>query len=710
MIWSRFLTLAANGAEEKLSRATLRQEARAIYTSGATMRGVWMGDKDGAIRLFWGDVVQNDSAVYGGAAFEPLAQDIVLRKRLVLPDPQTKDVYLAFVAKEQRGHKATLRIAVNGRETRRPPSPIATPNARQYWLRAEEGKWCWSRWYYVAIPGDHLRTGENIIEISSVDGIPGWQIMVGDYTHFEKGAQMGEKPAPASEKSADGGKTWDSRRLGAPDGFAGEYAVRLAMRRYRENGWIMSEVLDAAGQQEATIKSPLRVSSVELTLDAELPAGTDILMSLRWGNKPYYESESWTSWKRVDASGRSIPAQGRYLQWKAEFTAKNRLVSPALRSVQLVSIHEPVPAQTRLRVIEMDNPRIVRSSYEFPFERYDHPRLRELRKACDLDKVVAGTKDDWEMIQRLMRWAYIVPLPRWQKIGSWDALAWMELARDEKGEIIVNQYKKRQRPEMCLYSNVELTQMLTAMGIPARHININSEGSSGHEVCEAWSNVHRKWILLDATRDFYWMDNTTSQPLSVLDVHNELIRRLDRIETWEDPFYYRDLGGVLEGRRIKAHDGGEWQNPLDSEWIYLTTAHFRIVPRNDYCSRPYPLPVAHGWEIWGWDGYLNWADDMVPPMMHFSQHSNRPADFYWTNNQVHLTLAQEGPKALQVHLEHDMPNFTRYEASFNDQGWSPVKSGFSLDLVPGPTKLAVRAVNTMELPGPASWIRIGFLE
>jgi hypothetical protein len=669
-----------------------------------------MGGKDDAIRLFWGDVVQNDSAVYGGGTFEPLAKDVALRKRLILQDARTQDAYLAFVAKEQRGHNATLRVAVNGRETLRPPSPLATPNAKQYWLRAEEGQWGWSRWYNVAIPSDHLRAGENLIEISSVDGVPGWQIMVGDYAHFEKGASKNERPAHASEKSTDGGKTWDSLHLGAANGVTGEYAVRLAMRRYRESGWIVSEVLDAVGQMEQPIKSPLRANSVELTLEAETPAGTAIQMSLRWGEKPWHQSESWTPWEPVEVSGRPLPAKGRYLQWRAELSTENRLVSPALRSVKLVSAHEPPPPQEKLRVVEMDNPRIVRSSYDFTFERYDHPRLQELRKACDLDKVVAGAKDDWEMIQRLMRWAYLVPLPRFEKIGPWDAMAWMELVRDERGEIILNKYKKRQRAEMCLYPNVGLTQLLTAMGIPARHININSEGLSGHEVCEAWSNVHRKWILLDATRDFYWADGTTGRPLSALDVHNELIRHLDRIETWEDPFCYRDQGSVLEGRRIKAHDGGEWPYPLDSDWIYLTTAHFRVVPRNDYCGRPSPLPVAHGWEVWGWDGYLNWADDKVPPLMHFSQHTNRPADLYWTNNQVRITLEQLGMKSLRVDLEHDMPNFARYEASFNDEGWSSVKSGFSCSLKPGITKLAVRAVNVLGLPGPVSWVRLELLE
>jgi len=92
----------------------------------------------------------------------------------------------------------------------------------------------------------------------------------------------------------------------------------------------------------------------------------------------------------------------------------------------------------------------------------------------------------------------------------------------------------------------------------------------------------------------------------------------------------------------------------------------------------------------------------VPPLMHFSHHTNRPGDFYWTNNQAHMTLLRTVDAELSVLLEHDMPNFARYEASIDGGEWAPVESGFTLELEPGTTELAVRAVNTMDLPGPVS--------
>ena len=62
---------------------------------------------------------------------------------------------------------------------------------------------------------------------------------------------------------------------------------------------------------------------------------------------------------------------------------------------------------------------------------------------------------------------------------------------------------------MCLYPNVALAAALQSFGIPARHLNFHSEGMTGHEICEVWSNDHDKWIHLDATRDYYWYDRKT---------------------------------------------------------------------------------------------------------------------------------------------------------------------------------------------------------
>jgi hypothetical protein len=699
---------------------TITQSAREIYADGGSiLRNVWMGDDDDAIRMFYGEIIENDSPVMGRRQeeyqkddqpwdpFDSLEEGVVLRKRLYLADTCSDEVWLAFVASELHENQTTLRIVVNGNETLRAPSAVATPNAVQYSANSYRRQdWIWSRWYYVQIPAEHMVAGENLIELSSQDGAKGWRIMFGDYRDYHRGARPSDCPEHSSSKSTDGGLSFEMDNLGPTGDAEGEYIVRLALRRYRRSGFIMSQVIDVSGQSDDDIKTPVQVRSIDLHTDCCTPYGSGIIMSFRWGDTPYYDAAHWSDWQPMALGAGPVAVAGRYIQWQAEMYTTNRTVSPELKSVTVQAEWQPGEPVNRMQVREIDNAAIMRSSYDFANEQYEHPKLQQLRQMCDLDDVIAGAETDWEMIQRLMRWAYLLPLPNCI-ICPWDSRQWLSIERDAQGQIVTGTYKGRRRDKMCLYSNVLLTQILLACGIPARHVNINSETISGHEVCEAWSNTHRKWIHLDATRDFYWEATETGEPLSTLQVHDELVRHLDKPERWDDPFMRRLADEVLKDMRIRAYEKGEWVPQEDAgSHIYQTTAHFRIVPRNDYFSRPYPLPISQGADVWGWDGYLNWADDMAPPMLHFTHHTNRPADMYWTCNQTRMTLEQTGPEHLTVHLEHDMPEFAHFEMRIGDQSWAVVKSGCTIHMPVGMTELSVRAVNTVGLPGPESRVGI----
>ena len=131
--------------------STVELPASELYRSASETVNVWMAAADDAIRLFHGEVIQNDAPMMGRSAdgvepFEPLTDGVVLRKQLEVADPRADGVWLAFVARERIGHAATLRISVNGVETLRPPSPVATPTAGQYGGLGKQGEWNWSRW------------------------------------------------------------------------------------------------------------------------------------------------------------------------------------------------------------------------------------------------------------------------------------------------------------------------------------------------------------------------------------------------------------------------------------------------------------------------------------------------------------------------------------------------------------------------------------
>ena len=276
----------------------------------------------------------------------------------------------------------------------------------------------------------------------------------------------------------------------------------------------------------------------------------------------------------------------------------------------------------------------------------------------------------------------------------------------------MNEYDQRRRDKMCLYPNVVLVAALQSFGIPARHLNFHSEGMTGHEIAEAWSNDFGKWIHLDATRNYYWYDRKTLVPLDTEEIHRVLVDRLERVERWDRPYLYnQDLEALVADLPIAFWDGDYQHSNADGDhgalFLFRSFCHFRIVPRFDVFSRSRPLPVSQGTEVWSWDGYLNWAEDRVPPLPHMSHHTNRRADFYPTLNQTRLTVESTGDHiTFLVHLETETPDFAAYEVRVDRGHWRETAAPFEWSLHGGMNTLEVRSRNGSGWTGVVSSVSI----
>ena len=686
----------------KRQQVTMLLNAAEIYADAEWAKGVWKGAEKEGICLSRGEVVENDAPGSGRSdqeGIEPffgLSGQVVLSKVLHLDEVETEGAQLAFIAKERKEHQATLRFLVNGHEVLRKPSPQAAPEAKHYW-ELTVGEWGWSRWYYVDIPPEALVRGENVIEVSVVDGREGWQLMVADYRDFYKGMLDPVVLPHASKRSEDGGQNWKDER--------GEYVLRLALERYRSKGELRSPVLDGAGEDDAVVKSRCRVERLSLDWEAEVPKGTQLELALRSGSTPVWAEDHWSEW-RVCTPGEKVSTSGRYLQFKVQFSTVNRCATPTLKSLQVAA--ETRDGEEGPRVVGAENARLLRSSYQMPWENYQTEMLVELRRRFELDAVVAGVQTEFELIQRLHRWAYHVPLGSCTHF-PWKVLDWIALGRDESGAIKMNTYEQRRRDLMCLYPNVVLVAACLSFGIPARHLNFHSEGMTGHEIAEVWSNDYGKWIHLDATRDYYWYNPKTLVPLDTQEIHQVLVDRLDQAERWNSPYLFRqDLDELVRDLPISFYNGQyEYEVDEGAYFLFRSFCHFRIIPRFNPFSQERPLPVSQGTEVWSWDGYLNWADDKVPPLPHFSQHTNRRADFYPTLNQTRFTVeSTDSAQRLWVYLETETPGFTNFEVCFDREEWRREASQFEWNLHPGLNILEVRSRNNAGVRGIISTLSL----
>src|SRR5690606_8593148 len=112
------------------------------------------------------------------------------------------------------------------------------------------------------------------------------------------------------------------------------------------------------------------------------------------------------------------------------------------------------------------------------------------REAHKLDQIVAGAKSEFEVMMRLLSWAYRVPLTLNAYSWNWYDVTVTPVIEEGTSMPELNGpfFNGRRMVGMCLYPNQALIGALLSMGYQARHINLHSEAMSGHEATEVWSN------------------------------------------------------------------------------------------------------------------------------------------------------------------------------------------------------------------------------
>jgi hypothetical protein len=701
------------------------------YNQGL-IKNVRFSAEEKAISLLNRVLIENDSPGAGsnrlGASREKITDEIWARKGFFIENPRAFQSWLVFYAEFMGEEDVPLIIEINSHSFACPGKKGIKKDWHTEKISSQDEKhngWRYvaerASFYYFPFPTKWLQKGKNEVVLKTDAQKNIWRIKIADYRNFQVGTEEKIEKFPyTSYKSSDKGKTW-AKKLGPKQEIEGEYTIRLYLKRYRPQGSITFPIIDLAESpgSPSLIKERVNVLETTLNWDKKTPSGTSIIFSIRSGKTPFYEKNTWGEWKRYN-EGKKFSPTGRYLQWKAVLTTRNPLRTPLLRNVKIQAKLNTIKSAfaDRVRVIDYHNKKIQRSAFPYEYESYENPKLKELRKKFELDNVVAGAETEFEKILKLMHWAYTIPLAeRWSNptdtYYSWNALDYCILERTKDGKIRMNMYKKRRRDRICTTSNFVLSQACLSFGITARHVGI-----SGHEVCEAWSNDWRKWVFLDATRDFYYYDEVTGIPLSVLDIHNINAKKKDwrKLLVKNGTPLQKKLAMDSEKDPKKlfavAINGCGNPYPLKKNIFMDHMDYFRIIPRNNFLSKTFPIPLNQGcgWMPWPWDGYLNWEDEDTPPLLHYSRHTDRPQDMYPTLNQVAYTLVygkEEG--TIDVYLDTFTSNFKTFLMSIDNKEWRETQANFTWKLHEGINTLQARSENSLGNRGIISKVELNFV-
>lgn len=654
---------------------------------------------------------RNDNGTY----LEEIYRGILVRKTIRLDDPAAREAHLVLfmgAPKETRYY-----IIVNGTRIEGPPAS---------WH--EGGIWRW-----VNIPVGLLRKGENSFVLGcdapkgegcslfiareeeyeagggkyTIDGSTApisagqvqaegmdepWATPVVREVKFENSDRF--QPISVgknSAKSTDGGKTWVNMKLGPTNDVVGEYTARLNLRRYKPVGKLLSGPIDLwdgiEGMHE--IKSVCNVTSLQLSFFGKTPKGTSLTWQARFADTPDMMNSAWGEFKTVGTgeTGKvSVDANGkRYLQWRAILVTHNPLETPVAREVSVEKIlsYTPLPRNT-FYVWKYENVKHRYSSVIFHYEKWDEPKLNALRDRLKIDEVLRGATGDFEKINRLRHhvsqlWHHGNAIPNFPE---WNALQILD-RRDKTG---IGGY--------CLHFTTVFIQSLLSLGYQARHVNIFS-----HETTEVYVDELGHWVVVDpeSVFDSYEYDATTGSPLSILEQHSYFLKEYGfspkKPIDWQAtaPWPVTD-SSARPSLDISTFTG--WMNdPSKPDYPpqHRLAGFIRMMPRNDYFSRPFPRPLEHGMTNWPWNGYVNWYDGATPRKLQYSLHTDRMADFYPTLNRVQFSAVQTGKDGeIGVEMFTFTPNFAGFEINRDGRGWESSPASFVWKLRPS-------AVNTLEM-------------
>ena len=509
-------------------------------------------------------------------------------------------------------------------------------------------------WDRLDIPPEHLKEGRNEI-IFSDNG-----------TLYVDPGEGGH-----SYCSFDHGQTWRDDALGSEGDLRGEYMVRLRLQGHPPAGQITSPVVDLADPEGRGVIAPrMEMGPVRLEARQQTPRGTDIEFEMRAGATPVFEPERWTAWK----AGTSLRESGRYVQWRARLSTRRADRTPVLEEVTLAADVEE-KGLDGLRLLELDQPEISRSSYAFEYLA-PHPRVDEFLEEYDFAAATDEGASELERFALLRDWVHSQWVgwqgDKYPYCPSWDPLEILHVTRNDLGF------------GMCTHYAAVFVGCAASLGYTAREIIVDH-----HCLVEIWSEERQKWILQDPgpAREYdahYTLDGI---PLNGLELHQALAR-----------------GKVGE---VRQHELPQKAVTPIRDNIAVCFKRFGISLRDNHLVQAEPAEAEHGNQQYHWDGYLWWTDELDPQYPEYSLQSARPEDFYSGVNQTRLYLQQgEQPGELRVDAETVTPNFSHFLVQVDEGEWEEDGASLRWKLHEGENALAVRSVNLFGRQGRIARARV----
>lgn len=673
-------------------------------------------------------MVENDAPGAGrsdkGAFFELLHAGVQIRKVLHLDDVRAREAHIVlYMDTEMLNNAPPWYLLFNGHR-----------------IEGVARSWHESVWWWVPVPTAWLVPGDNEIVVGcDAPAGQGYKVMFARADEYERGGGAftyrghtglltsgfvavpdngileGRAPidvGATSARSLDNGATWSPRLLGPQADTQGEYVIRMNLNQSQPEGTVVSRPIDlwTEGDQFSGIANKSVVSNLRVNGTGDTPEGTGLSWAVRFADTADPTDPAWGEFQPI-AEGAlaefALPDPAhRYLQVQVKLNTTSPLATPTFHGLRIErSVERALPPEKTYYLRYYANPELLYPSHPMHFENANAPQLGELRERLPKELQIRATQGQFAEINQVRHyvsqlWYHGSPHPEYPE---WNALD------------ILKRNLQYGHGGMCIQFSIVFLQTLQALGYQARHINVFN-----HETVEVYVDELGKWVLVDpeSVFDSYEFNTDTGEPISGLEQHEYFLKRYgftaERPIPWASPVPWCNwtATGVPETPQpLEISTFTDWINNPDPALRppqHNLAGFLRLIPRNDFLTRPTPRPVAQGTTYWAWSGYLCWYDDATPRKLQHALHSDRVADFYPTINRVHFTATYgDVPGTVDIRMISQTPNFDTYEVNLNGSGWNASPADFTWTLQPsGLNRLEMRTRNTLGMAGAPSWIEV----
>ncbi|MBL7647023.1 MAG: transglutaminase domain-containing protein [Candidatus Hydrogenedentes bacterium] len=670
-------------------------------------------------------LIENDGPGAGlsekGVHFEPLHAGVQIRKVLRLDDTRARSAHVVVYMEPQAPQNTPpWYLVVNGHRVEGVPQ-----------------SWHERVWWWVPVPVEFLVQGDNEIRVAcdAPEG-QGYKVLFARSDEYERGggafslkghtglltSGFVERPdsgvlegltpievGESSDRSLDGGQSWVPGLLGPQADTPGEYVIRLNLNQTQPTGSLVSPPIDL-WTEEHGIASRSTATQLHLSGSGDTPEGTSIAWAVRFADTPDPTDASWGDFQTV-AEGANADAgladtAQRFMQVRVTLNSTSPLATPIFHGLRIERVlQQSPPLKKTFYARNVVNPNLLYPSHTMHFENTGALQFAELRNNLPESLLIRKTQGQFAEINQIRHyvsqlWYHGSPHPEYPEWNAVDILK-RKLQYGHGG--------------MCIQFTIVFIQSLQALGYQARHVNVFN-----HETAEVYIDELEKWVVVDpeSVFDSYEFNTDTGEPISVKEQHEYFLKRYgftaENPIPWASPEPWNNWsnsGRTETPQPLEISTFTDWINnpdPARKPPQHNLAGFFRLIPRNDFLTRPTPRPVSQGSTHWPWSGYLCWYDAATPRKLQYALHSDREADFYPTINRVHFTATHGAtPGTVDIRMTSQTPNFETYEINLNGAGWSPSPADFTWTLQPaGLNRLQMRTKNAFGMEGAPSQIEV----